>query len=403
MNHSINRRVFISVLLGHTVVLQIITFALRPSLAYALLDLNDTPALLGIVSASFAVPALLLALPAGRLVDQLGERTALVAGGIVLIASPAVMFLGPPSVASVIASTFLLGCGHLLSVVGEQSVVANRTHGSRLDAAFGYYTFAASIGQAIGPLLLAIPGADPTSPPLQFIFSTCLVSAAFLTLLACFLPSTHIDHVGERPTMLRSAGSLLKRPDVLRALTASSIALASVDITLVYWPALGQERGLSVAAISAMLFARSIATMTSRVLLAPLARLIGRRTLMVTSIGVSALALVAIAIPLPLWALILAAVVFGFSIGVCQPITMSWLAELATPGQRGMTMSLRLAGNRIGQSVIPAVVGSIAVATGVGGVLVGTAISLGFAAWSSAAVTDSHRPPPDSELGDPVR
>ena len=403
MNHSINRRVFISVLLGHTVVLQIITFALRPSLAYALLDLNDTPALLGIVSASFAVPALLLALPAGRLVDQLGERTALVAGGIVLIASPAVMFLGPPSVASVIASTFLLGCGHLLSVVGEQSVVANRTHGSRLDAAFGYYTFAASIGQAIGPLLLAIPGADPTSPPLQFIFSTCLVSAAILTLLACFLPSTHIDHVGERPTMLRSAGSLLKRPDVLRALTASSIALASVDITLVYWPALGQERGLSVAAISAMLFARSIATMTSRVLLAPLARLIGRRTLMVTSIGVSALALVAIAIPLPLWALILAAVVFGFSIGVCQPITMSWLAELATPGQRGMTMSLRLAGNRIGQSVIPAVVGSIAVATGVGGVLVGTAISLGFAAWSSAAVTDSHRPPPDSELGDPVR
>jgi len=403
MNHSINRRVFISVLLGHTVVLQIITFALRPSLAYALLDLNDTPALLGIVSASFAVPALLLALPAGRLVDQLGERTALVAGGIVLIASPAVMFLGPPSVASVIASTFLLGCGHLLSVVGEQSVVANRTHGSRLDAAFGYYTFAASIGQAIGPLLLAIPGADPTSPPLQFIFSTCLVSAAFLTLLACFLPSTHIDHVGERPTMLRSAGSLLKRPDVLRALTASSIALASVDITLVYWPALGQERGLSVAAISAMLFARSIATMTSRVLLAPLARLIGRRTLMVTSIGVSALALVAIAIPLPLWALILAAVVFGFSIGVCQPITMSWLAELATPGQRGMTMSLRLAGNRIGQSVIPAVVGSIAVATGVGGVLVGTAISLGFAAWSSAAVTDSHRAPPDSELGDPVR
>jgi len=403
MNHSINRRVFISVLLGHTVVLQIITFALRPSLAYALLDLNDTPALLGIVSASFAVPALLLALPAGRLVDQLGERTALVAGGIVLIASPAVMFLGPPSVASVIASTFLLGCGHLLSVVGEQSVVANRTHGSRLDAAFGYYTFAASIGQAIGPLLLAIPGADPTSPPLQFIFSTCLVSAAFLTLLACFLPSTHIDHVGERPTMLRSAGSLLKRPDVLRALTASSIALASVDITLVYWPALGQERGLSVAAISAMLFARSIATMTSRVLLAPLARLIGRRTLMVTSIGVSALALVAIAIPLPLWALILAAVVFGFSIGVCQPITMSWLAELATPGQRGMTMSLRLAGNRIGQSVIPAVVGSIAVATGVGGVLVGTAISLGFAAWSSAGVTDSHRPPPDSELGDPVR
>ena len=397
-----NRRLFITLLLGHTVVLQILTFALRPSLAYALLDLSDTPALLGIVSASFAVPALLLALPAGRLVDRLGERPALVAGGIVLIASPAIMLLGPPSVASVIASTFLLGCGHLLSVVGEQSIVANRTPGARLDAAFGYYTFAASIGQAIGPLLLAIPGSDPSSPPLHFIYSTCLASAALLTLLACFLPSTHIEHVGERPTMLRSAGSLLKRADVLRALTASSIALASVDITLVYWPALGQERGLSVAAVSAMLFARSIATMSSRVLLAPLARLIGRRTLMITSIGVSGMAMVAVAIPLPLWALILAAVVFGFSIGVCQPITMSWLAELATPGQRGMTMSLRLAGNRIGQSVIPAVVGTNAVATGVGGVLVGTAVSLGFAAWSSAAVTDSRQPPGDSEHDDPV-
>ena len=397
-----NRRLFITLLLGHTVVLQILTFALRPSLAYALLDLSDTPALLGIVSASFAVPALLLALPAGRLVDRFGERPALVAGGIVLLASPAVMLLGPPSIASVITGTFLLGCGHLLSVVGEQSVVANRAHGSRLDAAFGYYTFAASIGQAIGPLLLAVPGGDPNSPPLQFIFTFCLGSAALLTLLACFLPSTHIEHVGERPTMLRSAGSLLKRAGVLRALTASSIALAAVDITLVYWPALGQERGLSVAAISAMLFARSIATMSSRVLLAPLARLIGRRILMITSIAVSAIALIVVAIPLPLWALILAAVVFGFSIGVCQPITMSWLAELAAPGQRGMTMSLRLAGNRIGQSVVPAVVGSIAVATGVGGVLVGTALCLCLAAWSSAAVTDSHQQPPEPQPGDLV-
>ena len=48
----------------------------------------------------------------------------------------------------------MLGTGHLLCAVGQQSMVANLMPPGRFDSAFGYYTFAGSIGQAAGPGLL---------------------------------------------------------------------------------------------------------------------------------------------------------------------------------------------------------------------------------------------------------
>ena len=42
----------------------------------------------------------------------------------------------------------ILGCGHLMSVVGDQAMMANAP-ASGLDFRFGLYAFAASIGQTI--------------------------------------------------------------------------------------------------------------------------------------------------------------------------------------------------------------------------------------------------------------
>ena len=52
-------------------------------------------------------------------------------------------------------------------------------------------------------------------------------------------------------------------------------------------------------------------------------------------------------------------------------------------------MSLRLAANRMGQTVLPATLGAFAAATGAAGVLVAVAAVLAMAAWSGAAVPNS--------------
>ena len=380
--------------------MQLITFAMRPGLSYAVLETDSSPALLGVVSASFAVPALALALPAGHLVDRIGERVSLVAGSIAVIAATAVALLSSGSLALLLLATALLGVGHLLSVVGEQALVANTAPHGTADSRFGLYTFAVSLGQTLGPLLLALPSGTGNTPPLGLVFAVCLGAAVLMLAVSSILRSSSRLPDTEHNGALGVVRTLLRTRGVPRALIAGSIVLSSVDVFLAYTPALGYERGLSVVIVSAMLAARSLLSMLSRLALGPLVGRFGRRVVLVSTVGVSAIVLAALALPLPAILFVVFAGLYGFAIGACQPITMSWLSELAPQGSRGMAMSLRLASNRIGQTTLPAGFGSLAGIAGAPGVLLVTALALVVAAWSGAAVGPPQRAdqPPEEVL-----
>lgn len=374
-------------LLAHAVVLQAITFAMRPTLSYAVLDVGGSQALLGVVVAAFAVPALILALPAGHVIDRTGERASLLAGAAAVIVAALLAIFGGGSVGVLLLATMFLGVGHLLSVIGEQAVVANTASRGQYDAKFGHFTFASALGQTIGPLLLALPGGTVATPPVALIFVLCAGLGAVLLGISFFVRSSERAAAdGKRVRMLPAATALLRTPGLIRALLAGSIVLASVDLFLAYLPALGHERGIAAAVVSAMLVARSLLSMFSRLFMGRMVKLLGRRNLMVWTIVVSAVALLLFALPLPVAVLLGLAAVYGFAIGTCQPITMSWIAELATPGTRGLAMSLRLASNRLGQTVLPSLLGTLAAATGAAGVFVATGIMLAGGAWSGAAV-----------------
>jgi MFS family permease len=112
---------------------------------------------------------------------------------------------------------------------------------------------------------------------------------------------------------------------------------------------------------------------------------------MIVSVALSAVSMAVLAAPLP--AVVMAAVVvlLGLGLGVGQPLTMSWLAEVAPTGLRGRAMSLRLTGNRLGQVLIPSAVGLVAVGTGAAGVLAATAGALAVAGIAARRlVVDGH-------------
>ena len=369
----------------HAVVIQIITFAMRPALSFAVLDLDGAPILIGLLSAAFAVPALLLALPAGHAIDRIGERPALVLGSICVIAAAVVAALSGDSLAALVAAAILLGIGHLLSVIGEQSIVAKESRRGNFDSRFGLYTFMVSLGQTLGPLLLALPGGSASTPPLELVFTICAGFGAGLLGVSLYVRSAARMPVGHGGGILSTARMLLRTPGLPRALLAGSIVLSSVDLFLAYIPALGQERGLTAIVVSAMLVARSLFSMLSRLLLGRIVARLGRRNVLVWFITASALALGALAVPMPAAVLIMLSGVYGFAVGTCQPITMSWISELSVPGTRGLALSLRVASNRLGQTVLPVAVGSFALAAGAPGVFLALGVLLIAAAWSSNA------------------
>ena len=68
----------------HTLLFQAVTFLLRPTAAYRAIELGVSPALLGLLVASFALVPLLLALPAGDLSDRYGEAAVMLVGTVVM-------------------------------------------------------------------------------------------------------------------------------------------------------------------------------------------------------------------------------------------------------------------------------------------------------------------------------
>jgi MFS family permease len=365
-------------LLVHSALTQVVTFVLRPTTAYRAIELGVPTAWLGVLTASFAVVPLFVAVPSGQATDRFGERRVMLVGSVLLLLSGGVFLVPGLGAAGLVLGSVVLGTGHLFSVVGQQAAVANSAGPGTFDTAFGYYTFAASLGQAIGPALITLAGGDEAIPHTGVIFAVATGLAATL------LPCTLLLRLPERE---RTAGSsetgglrtLLRLPGLVRALLISCVVLAAVDITLVYLPALGADHGLAAGFVGLLLTLRAVASMTSRLFLGRLVRLVGRRRLMIVCVALSAAAMAAVGLPLPPAATAALVVLLGLGLGVGQPLTMSWLAEVAPPGLRGRAMSLRLTGNRLGQVLIPSTVGLVAAGVGAAGVLWATAGALAVA------------------------
>jgi MFS family permease len=124
--------------------------------------------------------------------------------------------------------------------------------------------------------------------------------------------------------------------------------------------------------------------MASRFYLGKLSRNYGRNRLIIVSTALAGVFLASIAIDLPIIILGILVVLFGFTIGIGQPLTMTMIILSVPPTTRNTWLALRLSANRIGQAAIPTSVGLTVLALGTSGVFgVSGLLLLGIAALTS--------------------
>ncbi len=362
-------------LCGHALLFQAAIFLLRPTVSYRALELGVGSAWLGVLAGGFAFAPLLIALPAGSAADRYGERRILL-GGVALVGVACAVFLAAgDSFMVLVVGTVVLGTAHLLCMIGQQSLVSNLIPRGKLDSAFGHYTFASSLGQVLGPALLSMFGSGGTMPRTKEAFLAAAAVAALLAILTGFLRSAITTRSRSRSAGPRLA-PLLRTRGVMRALLVSSIVVAAMDIVLVYLPALGIEAGLTVGTVALLLAMRSLSSMVSRFFLGTLTGRWGRRLVLLGSVGGAGVGMAVVGFTPSMPILAVAVVVMGLGLGICQPLTLSWLAEISPPGLRGRVVSVRIVGNRLGQVIFPGTVGLVATGLGAAGVLWMTSVAL---------------------------
>jgi MFS family permease len=366
--------------LVHAFFLQAAVYLVRPATSYKALELGVDPGLLGLVVASFSILPVFLAVFIGRAADRGKEKQILLIGAALLLISGAGLLFASPSLPALLGWNLILGVGHLMSLIGEQSRLASATN-RNMDKVFGFYTMVTAVAQAVAPLMLGVLGGEAVVPDTSVLLRAYLVGAFGVLVTGILMarhrrgrpaPGSAKDQVKLR-TALRVPPAA--RNTLIASIGLSMMVLCTIDLLQVYLPALAVERGISTQAVGVLLALRAAATVLSRLAMDRLVRAVGRARLLLGSTGISALLIALLVLPLPTPWMATLLVLAGLGLGIGQPLSMSVVSMAATAGTRGTWMSIRLLGNRLGQAVIPVGVGIFATAMGAGGVFLALGVA----------------------------
>jgi MFS family permease len=376
MRHSdVNYRLLVP-LLASSAAVQAVTAIVRITTSYRILELGLPVVWLGIVSATYAVLPVFIAVWLGRFIDRGHDALATWIGSALMVAACAGLWASGTSTASLLLSNALLGVGQLFTVISQQMLCVRCSRLRSRESVFGNYMVAGAVGQGLGPLIVGWSGGDATVPPTQFLFAAGFFASVLA--LACAVPIRPSrrrgkPQGGKEVTPVRR---LLRTPGLAAAMVASVITVTAGDLIVIYLPLLGAERSIDVNAIGGLLTMRAVASMLARLIYVRLMAAFGRVALMVASLVLGGVAFAALAIPMPIAALYAATSMTGFSIGIATTITVTSVVALTAAGARGTANSLRVTGNRIAQAAMPFGASLVAAVTGAGGIFVIIALSL---------------------------
>ena len=256
----------------------------------------------------------------------------------------------------------MLGIGHLLTMVGGQTMIANRSQDAKLEKNFGLLTFYASLGQAIGPFtggVLADTGTIQVDTNAAIGFAAILFAFAVITTIP-LVRGSKAEAAKVAGNTRGSVREVLRLPNFKSAIFVASAITAVIDVVLIFLPLLGRELGLTTTEVGVLLAVRSLSSMGVRLVLGQITKRFGMKWVLNGGSFVTLLSCLAIAVFTDFWVLLIIMAISGFAMGIGQPATMAWVTRISTAEHRGLAISVRLTANRLGQVAVPTIAGVVA-------------------------------------------
>lgn len=381
---SILEKHWFAFLLVHAFLLQTLAMLLRVATTYQAVAIELDAFWIGVIGGAFGLVPALLGLHMGRYIDRFGERAASIAGSVAAMLAAVGLMLLAPSIVSLLAMSTIIGLGQFIGVAGQHSATG-KLELSRQAAAFGWLTTAISVAHAAGPLIVTFFARNQLVPDMEAIFFAGILLS--IIMLATALLTRMPAHVSESDTrsLCQAGRLLLGTKGYVPAMLASLVIFSAMDLLVIYLPVYGTERGISAATVGVLLAVRAFASIITRFFFGRIVGMLGRDRVLVLSLLLSSVSIASLTLTSSPVLLGLMLFVAGLGLGVGAPLTLAWITEIAPSGMRGRALSLRLAGNRVGQAALPVALGVIVGATGAGSIMITMAGTLLAVAVASAA------------------
>lgn len=314
----------------------------------------------GSLVAMFALFPMLVAVPAGRWVDRVGNNRPLRCGALLLFIG-ALLPCFSQALGVLYLAGVLVGCGFMLMLLVAQHVTGHLGTPAERTNNFTRFALVMSIGTTLGPVVAGLLIEHLSHVAAYRAFALL----ALLLLLLCLLLPLPQQASPEEPRppakpLLASLRELVWHTPQLRSVYLMVILLASAwDCFMFMTPIVGTRLNLSAATIGLIIGAFSLATFVIRFLLpwitvhfAPWQ--IIRCVLLVTAAGFMLYPWLHLA---P--ALMLLAFLLGLALGASQPNMLSLLFQAAPEGRAGEAVGVRVTLGNASQVGLPMLFGSL--------------------------------------------
>jgi len=214
-------------------------------------DLGLSKSRLGAILGTWPAVFIFAAVPCGRLLDRIGLRWALLAGGVLMGLSGMLRGLATGSVTLFVA-VGIFGLGAPMISNGAPKLVVSWFEESERAKATGIYVTGPVVGQAVAlaaanSVIVPVAGGSWRSVPLVFAAVTGAVCVLWLILTARIDSSTPQHGPGPTGGSTERAGAVaLARNPVMRLVLAMAVAVFFVNHGLNNWlPKIIEDGGLS--------------------------------------------------------------------------------------------------------------------------------------------------------------
>ncbi|SPA17429.1 putative transporter, Major facilitator superfamily MFS_1 [Cupriavidus taiwanensis] len=349
------------------------------------ISLKASTVTLGVLMSLYALLPMLLAIRAGKRIDQIGPRKPMMAGSLMVVAGTLLPALWH-ELGALYLSCALIGVGFMLVQVAMQLLIGQvSTDATRLRN-YTLHALGLSVSGTIGPVAMGyVIEHAGFRPAFAVLVVVALAGQAGLQWVRPRLPARggNAGRIAIADGTRHSTLDLLQHPELRAVFVASAVLSAAWDLHAFLIPIQGSRIGLSPSSIGWVLGAFAIATFAIRVAMPAVSRRLSEWKIIRAALLVGALAYLAYPFVAHFWLMCALAFVLGLALGSAQPNVMNILHTASPHGRAGEALGLRSAVLNTSQVVWPLTFGVVGTALGMLPIFLSMAGAMGAAGYYS--------------------
>lgn len=320
---------------------------------------ESSPLTVGVLLSLYALLPMLLAVPAGRVIDRVGPGGPLLWGSAAIAAGVALPALWSDVAILYVACT-VAGVGFMTLQLAVQNAVAALSTADNRVVNFSWLALGFSISGFLGPTLTGL-GIDHLGFTTTFavLALSGAVPAAYLAVRRPRVPRAHSTAAPGGKVM-----DLFRTAELRQVFLVTTLLAMAWDLFMFVTPIYGTAIGLSASQIGGILGSFGLATLFVRLILPWVAKRFPEWGLITATLAIAACAYVLFPVSRTVPLLSAISFLLGLGLGAAQPSVMSLIQRAAPAGRMGEALGVRTMLLSASHSGLPLFFGGVGTALG---------------------------------------